>query len=115
MSNQTERPLTPLVIAFVLVYAVALLICGILVNGTIVLAFVTVGVMAATAGTGGAPMSHTGHAMTATSAKKVTAADLRVTLDRLLGEHAVVYGYPALAEQDDLAPADRGHSARSTR
>jgi hypothetical protein len=46
MSNQTERPLTPLVIAFVLVYAVALLICGILVNGTIVLAFVTVGVMA---------------------------------------------------------------------
>jgi hypothetical protein len=53
-------------------------------------AALTVGVMAATAGTGGAPMSHTGHAMTATSAKKVTAADLRVTLDRLLGEHAVL-------------------------
>lgn len=46
MSNQTERPLTPLVIAFVLVYAVALLICGILVDGTIALAFVAVGVMA---------------------------------------------------------------------
>jgi hypothetical protein len=46
MSNQTERPLTPLVIAFVLVYAVALLICGILVDGTVALAFVTVGVMA---------------------------------------------------------------------
>jgi len=49
MSNQTERPLTPLVIAFVLVYAVALLICGILVDGTIALAFVTVGVMAVVA------------------------------------------------------------------
>ena len=46
MSNQTERPLTPLVIAFVLVYAVALLICGILVDGTVALAFVAVGVMA---------------------------------------------------------------------
>jgi len=46
MSNQTETPLTPLVIAFVLVYAVALLICGILVDGTVALAFVTVGVMA---------------------------------------------------------------------
>jgi hypothetical protein len=34
------------VIAFVLVYAVALLICGILVDGTVALAFVTVGVMA---------------------------------------------------------------------
>jgi hypothetical protein len=45
MSNQSDS-LVPLVIAFVLVYAVALLICGVLVNGTIVLAFVTVGVMA---------------------------------------------------------------------
>ena len=46
MSNQSDRPLTPLVIAFVLVYAVAVLICGVLVDGTIALAFVTVGVMA---------------------------------------------------------------------
>ena len=46
MSNQTDRPLTPLMIAFVLVYAVAVLICGVLVDGTIALAFVTVGVMA---------------------------------------------------------------------
>jgi hypothetical protein len=45
MSNQTDRPLTPLLIAFVLVYAVAVLICGVLVDGTIALAFVTVGVM----------------------------------------------------------------------
>jgi hypothetical protein len=49
MSNQSDRPLTPLVIAFVLVYAVALLICGVLIDGTIALAFVTVGVMAAIA------------------------------------------------------------------
>jgi len=49
MSNQTDRPLTPLLIAFVLVYAVAVLICGVLVDGTIALAFVTVGVMAALA------------------------------------------------------------------
>ena len=46
MSNQTDRSLTPLMIAFVLVYAVAVLICGVLVDGTIALAFVTVGVMA---------------------------------------------------------------------
>jgi hypothetical protein len=46
MSNQTDRPLTPLMIAFVLVYAVAVLICGVLIDGTIALAFVTVGVMA---------------------------------------------------------------------
>jgi hypothetical protein len=45
MSNQTDRSLTPLLIAFVLVYAVAVLICGVLVDGTIALAFVTVGVM----------------------------------------------------------------------
>jgi hypothetical protein len=49
MSNQTDRPLTPLLIAFVLVYAVAVLICGVLVDGTIALAFVTVGLMAALA------------------------------------------------------------------
>jgi hypothetical protein len=46
MSNQNDRPLIPLVIAFILVYAVAVLICGVLVDGTIALAFVTVGVMA---------------------------------------------------------------------
>ncbi len=45
MSNQSDS-LIPLVIAFVLVYALAVLICGVLVNGTIALAFVTVGVMA---------------------------------------------------------------------
>ncbi len=54
------------------------------------LAALTVGVVAATAGTGDQSMSHMGHRMTATSASKVTAADLRVTLDRLLGEHAVL-------------------------
>ncbi len=54
------------------------------------LAALTVGVIAATAGTGEKSMSHMGHQMTATSAKQVTAADLRVTLDRLLGEHAVL-------------------------
>ena len=46
MSNQTDRPLTPLLIAFVAVYTVAVLICGVLVDGTIALAFVAVGVMA---------------------------------------------------------------------
>ncbi len=57
------------------------------------LAALTVGVIAATAGTGGShamTMSHAGHRMSTTSAKQVTAADLRVTLDRLLGEHAVL-------------------------
>ena len=49
MSNQNDSPLTPLVIAFVLVYAVAVLICGVLVDGTIALAFVTAGVMAVVA------------------------------------------------------------------
>ena len=48
MSNQSDS-IAPLIIAFVLVYALALLICGVLVNGTIVLAFVTVGVMAVVA------------------------------------------------------------------
>jgi membrane protein YdbS with pleckstrin-like domain len=46
MSNQSDRPLTPLIIAFVLVYAVAVMICGVLVDGTIALAFVSVAVMA---------------------------------------------------------------------
>ena len=48
MSNQTES-LTPLVIAFVLVYALAVAICGVLVDGTIALAFVAAGVMAVVA------------------------------------------------------------------
>jgi hypothetical protein len=46
MTNQSDRPLTPLLIAFLLVYAVAVMICGVLVDGTIALAFVSVGVMA---------------------------------------------------------------------
>ena len=48
MSNETNS-LAPLVIAFVLVYALAVLICGVLVDGTIAMAFVAVGVMAAIA------------------------------------------------------------------
>ncbi|HET7514920.1 MAG TPA: hypothetical protein VFJ60_08970 [Gaiella sp.] len=50
----------------------------------------TVGVTAASAGNGGSSemtMSHMSHR---TTAAKITAADLRVTLDRLLGEHAVL-------------------------
>ena len=53
----------------------------------------TVGVLVATAGTGGSSdmtMSHMGHRTAATHASRITAADLRVTLDRLLGEHAVL-------------------------
>jgi hypothetical protein len=46
MSNQSDSPIVPLLIAFVLVYALAVLICGVLVDGTIALAIVTVGVMA---------------------------------------------------------------------
>ena len=46
MSNQSDRPLTPLLIAFVVVYGVAVMICGILVDGTIALAFVAAAVMA---------------------------------------------------------------------
>ena len=47
MSNQSQSDsVIPLVIAFVLVYALAVLICGVLVDGTIALAFITVGVMA---------------------------------------------------------------------
>jgi hypothetical protein len=45
MTNQSNS-LTPLVIAFVLVYALAVLICGVLVDGTMALAFVSVGVKA---------------------------------------------------------------------
>jgi hypothetical protein len=45
MSNETNS-LAPLVIAFVLVYALAVLICGVRVDGTIAMAFVAVGVMA---------------------------------------------------------------------
>ena len=46
MSNQSDSPLVPLVVAFVLVYALAVLISGVLVDGTMALAFVAVGVMA---------------------------------------------------------------------
>lgn len=45
MTNQSNS-LAPLVLAFVLVYALAVLICGVLVDGTLALAFVSVGVMA---------------------------------------------------------------------
>ena len=58
-----------------------------------VLVALTVGVLVATAGTGGSSdmtMSHMGHRTAATHASRITAADLRVTLDRLLGEHAVL-------------------------
>jgi len=48
MSNRSDS-MTPLVVAFVLVYALAVLICGVLVDGTIALAFVTVAVMAVVA------------------------------------------------------------------
>jgi hypothetical protein len=46
MSNQSSSSLTPLLVAFLLVYAVAVMICGVLVDGTIALAFVCVAVMA---------------------------------------------------------------------
>ena len=48
------------------------------------------GITAAFAGTGGTSMPATGHTMHMHEATTVTAADLRVTLDRLLGEHAVL-------------------------
>ena len=54
------------------------------------LAALTVGSIAATADSGGQTMSHAGHASMTTARTKLTAADLRVTLDRLLGEHAVL-------------------------
>ena len=53
-------------------------------------AAVTVGLTAATAGAGNQAMSHQGHRMKTAAATKMSAADLRVTLDRLLGEHAVL-------------------------
>jgi hypothetical protein len=49
LMTNSSNSLTPLVVAFVLVYALAVLICGVLVDGTIALAFVSVGVMAAVA------------------------------------------------------------------
>ena len=58
-----------------------------------VVAALSVGVLVATAGTAGSSdmtMSHMGHRTASTSASRITAADLRVTLDRLLGEHAVL-------------------------
>jgi hypothetical protein len=54
------------------------------------LAALTVGSAAATADSGGQTMSHAGHASMTTARTTLTAADLRVTLDRLLGEHAVL-------------------------
>jgi heme/copper-type cytochrome/quinol oxidase subunit 4 len=45
MSNQSDS-LSPLVLAFVLVYALAVLIFGVLVDGTIALAFFAVALMA---------------------------------------------------------------------
>jgi hypothetical protein len=56
-------------------------------------AALTVGVLAATGGTGGSSagtMSHGEHAMMHSTATTLTASDLRVTLDRLLAEHAVL-------------------------
>jgi hypothetical protein len=50
----------------------------------------TVGVIAATAGTNGGSMPRVQHSMNTHTATTVTAAYLRVTLDRLLGEHAVL-------------------------
>ena len=52
-----------------------------------------VGALAAWAGNGstsGMSMSHAGHTMQSTTATKLTASDLRNTLNRLLGEHAVL-------------------------
>ena len=52
-----------------------------------------VGVLAATAGTGGSSgggMSHAQHSMRSSSAKALSASDLRNTLNQLLGEHAVL-------------------------
>ena len=62
----------------------------ILVTAAAALAALTVGVIAATADTGASAGAHTGHRMGTASAGTLTAADLRVTLDRLLGEHAVL-------------------------
>ena len=56
-------------------------------------AALTVGVLAAAAGTGGSSggsMSHASHGMHSAGTTRLTASDLRVTLDQLLGEHAVL-------------------------
>jgi hypothetical protein len=60
---------------------------------TTAVAALTVGVLAAWAGTsstGRTNGSHEGHTMRSPAAAKLTASDLRTTLDRLLGEHAVL-------------------------
>jgi hypothetical protein len=49
-----------------------------------------VGVLAATAGNGRSTSPHAGHAMHAGAASTLTASDLRSTLGRLLGEHAIL-------------------------
>jgi hypothetical protein len=56
-------------------------------------AALAIGVLAATAGngsSGSANGSHMGHAMRSTTASTLTQSDLRSTLGRLLGEHAVL-------------------------
>jgi hypothetical protein len=56
-------------------------------------AALAIGVLGATAGTGStreATGSHMGHAMRSTTASTLTQSDLRSTLGRLLGEHAVL-------------------------
>jgi hypothetical protein len=56
-------------------------------------AALAVGAIAATAGTGSTSMSgsiHAGHTMQSRSTTALTASDLRSTLGRLLGEHAVL-------------------------
>ena len=56
-------------------------------------AALAVGVLVATAGTGGttgSTMSQAGHRMHSSSAMALTKSDLRNTLNRLLGEHAVL-------------------------
>ena len=52
-------------------------------------AALTVGVLAATAGNGTSGTTHAGHATLSTSAQSVTRSDLRNTLNKLLGEHAI--------------------------
>ena len=49
-----------------------------------------IGITAAFAGVGGTSMPATGHTMHMHKATAVSAADLRVALDQLLGEHAVL-------------------------
>ena len=61
--------------------------------GTAAVAALTIGVIAAMAGNGSTSASgstHAGHSMQATAATPLTASDLRSTLGRLLGEHAVL-------------------------